>query len=137
MKKDDKMKKLMGLFISGVAVLALSGCTADSSTGGDDEISSVNVFYLEDGYQINGYNDAGQDVTFEYCGNRYDYYRGDNEAFHGRFNINENYTINMYDDSDDGSYIMDTDGYLRVNSFYDIYDIADQITIESIVEISC
>jgi len=129
------MKKLMGLFISGVAVLALSGCSSDSSSTGDNEISSVDVLDLEDGYQINGYNDANQYVTLEYCANRYDYYRGDNEEFHGTFNINASDTINMYDNG--ASYIIETDGYLRVNSFYDIYDIADQITIESIVEISC
>ncbi len=134
------MKKLMGLFISGVAVLALSGCSSDSSSTGDNEISSVDVLDLEDGYQINGYNDANQYVTLEYCANRYDYYRGDNEEFHGTFSIGDsdyelNTRINMYDNGT--SYRIDTDGYLRVNDFYDIYDTIDEIEIESIVEISC
>ncbi len=140
------MKKLIGLFLSGVAVIALSGCssdssTGDSSTGGDNEISSVDVLDLQDGYQINGYNDAGQDVILEYCDNTYSYFTGPG-AFSGTFAIGNtddeiNARINMFDD-DGGSYRIDTeDGYLRVDEEYDILEQGDEIIVESIVEISC
>jgi len=132
------MKKLIGLFISGVAVLALSGC---GGGGGDDEILSVDVLDLKKGYQINGYNDDKQDVTLKYCNNTYTYFT-DEYKYYGTFSIGDTVTeedarINMFDD-DDGSYRVDTeDGYLRVDEKYDILYQGDEIIVESIVEISC
>ena len=139
--------RLMSLVLSGVAIIGLNACGG----GGDDgdtgsnlpiEITEVDILDLDEGYQINGVNDANEDVTLEYCANEYDYYRGDDEAFHGTFNIGDigsdtDVRINMFDD-DGGTYVIDTDnGHLHIDEIYDIDFVNDEIDVESIVEISC
>lgn len=139
------MKKLMNLFISGVAVIALSGCGGGSDDGDinpPSAITEIDILKLNEGYQINGFNYADEEVTLEYCGNEYDYYRADDEEFHGTFNIGDigsdtDVRINMFDD-DGGTYVIDTDdGHLYIDEIYDIDFVNDEIDVESIVEISC
>ena len=137
------MKKLMSLLLSGVTIIALSGCGGGSDDGSTTpiEITEVDILKLNEGYQINGVNDALEDVT-EYCANEYDYYRGVDEHFLGTFNIGDigadtDVRINMFDD-DGGTYVIDTDdGHLHVGEIYYIDSVSDEIEVESIVEISC
>ncbi len=140
------MKKLISLLLSGVTIIALSGCGGGSDGGGNGsnppaEITNVDILDLDEGYQINGVNDANEDVTFEYCANEYDYYR-DDEHFLGTFNIGDigadtDVRINMFD-VDGGTYVIDTDdGRLNVGEIYDIDFVSDEIEVESIVKISC
>ena len=133
----------MSLLLSGIAIIALSGCGSSSSTESNPpiEITEVDILNLDEGYQINGVNNADEDVTFEYCANEYDYYR-DNDHFLGTFNIGDigadtDVRINMFDD-DGSSYRIDTDnGRLHVGKIYYIDFVSDEIEVESIVKISC
>ena len=138
------MKKLMGLFLSGVAVIVLSGCGSSSSSGsdnGDDSGSGGNSYFdvhildLEQGYAISGYNSDSEDVTLMYCNDQYDYYRG-NEYFYGIFNIVGS-EVQM-SDSAGGSYIIGTpNDLLEVDENYYIWDVGSDITVESISLINC
>jgi len=137
MIKGEMMKKCMGLVLAGVAVFALSGCDTgsdgDGSSGGD--ITYIDISDLDLGYVIDGHSSYGNDVRLVYCRNGYDYYRGSTH-FDGTFNI-KNDEIQMYD-SASGTYIIDTDNYLiEVGEYYDIFDVADDITVDSIFETSC
>lgn len=131
------MKKFMGLVLAGVAVFALSGCGGggdgdDGDTGG---YTDVDILDLDLGYVIDGQSSYGNDVRLVYCRGDYDYYR-DSTHFDGTFNIVGD-EIQMYD-SDGGTYIIDTDNnFLEVGEFYDIFDVADDITVESIFETDC
>lgn len=135
------MQKLMNLFLSGVAVVALSGCGGSSTSDGEDDNGGgnsyvdVHILDLEQGYAISGYNDVSDNVTLEYCYDEYKYYRG-SEYFYGTFNIVDT-EIQMYD-SDGGSYIIDTPNeLLEVDENYYIWDISSDITVESIDLIDC
>ncbi len=136
------MKKLLGLLLSGVAIVALSGCgttdgDGDNGGGNPGVITSVDIYNLEQGYRISGVNVDDDDIDVLYCGNNYDLYTG-SDHFTGTFNIgDEGYRINMFDD-DGGSYRVDTsNGNLEVDEYYQIKYIDDYIIVESITEISC
>ncbi len=142
------MKKLLSLAISGMAVLMLNGCGGGGvSDGGIDNptptppvstVDKVDIANLYEGYEVNGVNDKGDDITLDFCHNyTYVYYRG-NMRFSGNFYANSESTkIDMYDD-DGGSYIIETyNGFLEVGEYYEIYDVHDEITVEEIVEIDC
>ncbi|MFK5976141.1 MAG: hypothetical protein QM493_06500 [Sulfurovum sp.] len=130
------MKKFIRLAFLGLAVIVFTGCGAVVDDGGNNGVS-INIYDLTYGYSIEGYNDFGQNVTLEYCGSDYRYYRG-SEYFEGSFNINgSGIVVNMWDD-DGGSYIIDSNtGYLEVGYNYYIYDVSDDITITNILTLSC
>jgi hypothetical protein len=92
---------------------------------------SVDVYDLDNGYAIEGYNENGDVTIIEYCKGQYTYYRGV-ESFYGDFNT-DGYTINMFD-MDGGSYIVDTDnGLIEVGMNYYIFDINSYIDVDAIV----
>ena len=139
-------KKLMSILVSGVALVALSGCGGGGSDGSADNggsnlpqtFGSVDVVYLQDGFIIDGRNRAGEDVTLEYCRDSYDYYSGSGH-WYGYFNINGD-RINMFDESPTGgSYRIDTyNNLIEVNQEYTIDFQNDEIIVEQITEdLSC
>lgn len=131
----------MGLMALGLSMALLSGC---GGGGGDDFVeegsggsndSRVDISDLDLGYVIEGESSYGNDVRLVYCRGDYDYYRNSTH-FDGTFNIIGD-EIQMHD-SASGTYIIDTDNnYLEVGEYYDIFDVADDITVESIFETSC
>jgi len=99
-----------------------------------DPIYSIDLYNLDDGYAIEGYDEFGDMAILEYCHGTYTYYRG-NETFYGDFNT-DGYTINMYD-SDGGSYVIDTDtGAIEVGMNYYIFDINSDIDVDAIVPLT-
>jgi len=139
------MKRLMSILLSGTAVVALSGCgggggaspNSGGGTGGGSgpaTFSSVDILYLGDGFIIDGYNEAGEDVTLEYCNDSYEYYSGSGH-WYGHFNINGD-RINMFDDTPTGgSYKIDTiNNLLEVGVEYPIDFQNDEIIVEQITE---
>ena len=136
------MKKLMSLFLSGIAVVALSGCGSSSAgvnNGGNppEIISAVDILDLDLGYRISGINSDDDSIDIEYCGANYDIYVG--ADYHsGTFDVNDaGDRINMFDD-DGGSYRIDTpNGLLELDEDYEIKFVDDYILVESISEISC
>ena len=139
------MKKLMSMAFAGVALVALNGC---GSSGGDDNapvepigpitFGAVDVLDLPQGYIIDGYNEAGEDVTLEFCNDDYDYYSGP-DHWYGEFFIIDD-RINMLDETPTGgSYRIDTDNYkLEVGEKYYIDFQNDEIIVEQITEdLSC
>lgn len=133
------MKKFMGLVLAGVAVFALSGCDTGSDGGsGSATYPDVHVLDLDDGYIIDGRNEAGEYVTFEFCHGNYDYYSGPGH-WYGHFSINGD-RINMFDDTPTGgSYRIDTlNNLLEVGIKYYIDFQNDEIIVEQITEdLSC
>ena len=134
------MKKLMSLFLSGVAVIALSGCSGgsdDNTPSGPVTVDAVDIFDLHQGYRISGINSDDDNIDMVYCGEEYDIYPG-SEHHSGTFSINDaGDRINMFDD-DEGSYRIDTpNGLLEVDEDYDIKYVDDYILVESITEITC
>ncbi len=132
------MKRIMSVIISGVAVVVLSGCGGgggdDAPPSGPQTFNEVDIFDLDSGYIIDGYNDAGEDVTLEYCKGNYEYYSGSGH-WYGHFSIS-NDRINMFDDTPaGGSYRIDTlNNYLEVGEWYSIDFQNDEITVEQITE---
>jgi len=135
------MKKLMSMAFAGVALIALNGCGGgggdDTTPIGPESFDSVDVLDLDDGYIIDGVNQAGEDVTLEFCHGEYDYYSGANIHGFGDFNINGD-RVNMFDD-DGGSYRIDTfNNLFEVGEEYTIDFQNDEIIVEQITEdISC
>ena len=140
------MKKLVSVLVSGVAVVALSGCGGgtDDSIGDDgganfpQSFNSIDVIYLQDGFIIDGHNRAGENVTLQFCRERYDYYSGPG-YWYGHFNINGD-RINMFDDTPTGgSYRIDTyNNFLEVGIEYPIDFQNDEIIVDQITEdLSC
>jgi len=139
------MKKIFLVTLLSSMLLILSGC---GSSGNDappvveqppveeplppEELNSVDLYDLDAGYSIGGYNNMGELVVLEYCKGEYVYYR-DSEFFNGNFDISNNgATINMYD-SDGGSYVIDTEnGLIEVGYSYYIFDINNDISVEAI-----
>jgi hypothetical protein len=140
-------KKLFGLLLLGSMVLALSGCggggggdNSPSDGGGQSPqtFSEVDVLDLNNGFIIDGRNDAGEDVTLEYCKGNYEYYSGSGH-WYGHFSI-KNDRVNMFDDTlTGGSYRIDTiNNYFEVGEWYSIDFQNDEITVEQITEdLSC
>lgn len=135
------MERLMSILLSGAAVVALSGCgggggaSPDSGGGsGPATFNSVDVLDLGNGYIIDGRNEAGEDVTLEYCNDSYEYYSGSG-YWYGHFNINGD-RINMFDDTPTGgSYRIDTiNNLLEVGVEYPIDFQNDEIIVEQITE---
>ncbi len=137
------MKRIMSVIIGGVAVVALSGCGGGGGdnppvSGGGGNNPSVNqdvdILDLDLGFIIDGHNDAGEDVTLEYCNGNYEYYSGSGH-WYGHFSISGD-RINMFDDtSTGGSYRIDTlNNYLEVGEWYSIDFQNDEITVEQITE---
>ena len=141
------MKKLIKLLILSVAVVFFTGCNGTVDGSGSNNYSgwtntgsissaSIDISNLTYGYEIQGYNNSGQNVTLQYCNGYYAYYRGSSESFYGYFTIS-GATVNMYDD-DGGSYVIDTyGGYIEEGYNYYIYDVSDNITVTDILGISC
>ena len=133
-------KRLLGLLVSGSMVLALNGCGGGSGSGDNgggqspQTFSDVNVLDLEQGFIIDGHNNAGESVTLEYCDDNYKYYSGSG-YWYGHFNINGD-RINMFDDtSTGGSYRIDTlNNLLEVGQYYSIDFQNDEIIVDAITE---
>jgi len=138
--------------VSGSMVLALNGCGGGSGSGdnggGDNgggdiqppqAVTLLNILDLDMGYVIEGTSSYGNDVVLSYCKGKYDYERIPGSHYRGGFNITYNDTTISMLDNDGGSYRIDTGtGYLEVGEYYDIYDVADDITITNIYEdINC
>ncbi len=133
------MKRIMSVIIGGVAVVALSGCGGGSGGGNNNppvnqDILSVDIVDLDLGFIIDGQNDAGEDVTLEYCNGNYEYYSGSGH-WYGHFSISGD-RINMFDDTPTGgSYRIDTlNNYLEVGEWYSIDFQNDEITVDQITE---
>jgi len=135
--KGQKMKNIIRLLLALFAVFALNACgAAGNALTGNTDLKSVDINNLQDGYVINGYNNANQDIQLIYCRNTYSYYRG-NKTFKGRFSIaNGGIKLDMYD-NDGGSYFIQTDGYLYVGKYYSINYVSDEISITSIIAGGC
>ena len=150
------MKKLIKLLILSVAVVFFTGCngTVDGELDGTANVngstssngssySSVNLLNLSYGYQINGYS-TSNNITLEYCGSSFYYYRNGSTVDSGSFSIgNSGYRINMYVYNDPysssytDSYRIDTSsGSLYNGSYYDIVG-GDYFQVSSIVKIPC
>ena len=131
------MKKFMSLVFAGVAVFTLSACG-----GGDDDSTSVpktykgvEIKFLNDGFIIDGHNEADDFVTLEYCNGDYLYRSGDGH-WYGYFRI-KNDRINMYDKTSKhgGSYRIDTgNAFLEVGEEYSIDFQNDEIIVDTIIE---
>ena len=137
------MKKIVSIVLAATAVVALNGCggggsdtpPAGGGTGsGPATYLDVDVLDLDNGYIIDGINDAGEYVTLEYCNGEYDYYSGSGH-WYGHFSISGD-RINMFDDtSTGGSYRIDTyNNLLEVGEWYSIDFQNDEITVEQITE---
>ena len=138
------MRRVANIAVTGVVLLSLVGCGGGSdgsaNNGGGDggsypqSFSSIDVSYLQDGFIIDGYNEAGEEVTLEYCGNRYRYYSGEG-YWYGHFSIKED-RINMFDETPTGgSYRIDTYNYhVEVGIEYSIDFQNDEIIVEQITE---
>ena len=134
------MKKVLSVIVGGVAVMALNGCGGGESPSGDNDPDSpqtfqgIDIIDLDQGYIIDGHNDAGEDVTLEYCKGNYDYYSGPNH-WYGHFSIKDD-RINMFDDTPTGgSYRIDTiNNYLEVGQWYSIDFQNDEIIVDQITE---
>ena len=122
---------------AGVALVALNGCgggSGDTTATGPESFDRVDVLDLTDGFIIDGYNQAGEDVTLEFCNGEYDYYSGP-DHWYGNFSINED-RVNMFDETPTGgSYRIDTFNYLfEVGQEYTIDFQNDEIEVEQITE---
>ncbi len=151
------MKKIAGLILGAVAVVALSGC---SPTGDDNpwngsgnnqgtSISSVDIKKLHSGYIIMGYDyGKGRNVEIDFCGSRpnygghYDYYRDGASTQSGTFNIKDGdrlteSRINFFMNDGHTSYRIDTEddnnyGLLKVGHTYKIKFQNEEINIDKI-----
>ncbi len=134
------MRKFVNVMVSGIAILSLSACGGGSggdsggSTNPPQSYNQVDVLDLDIGYIIDGYNEAGQDVSLEYCNGSYDYYSGAGH-WYGHYNINGD-RINMFDDTaTGGSYRIDTlNNLFEVGREYSIDFQNDEIIVENITE---
>ena len=127
----------------GSLVSALNGCGSGGGHGGSSDgggvqlaqsYAAVDILDLDSGYMIDGYNNAGYDVTFEYYKGDYDYYSGSGH-WYSHFSINAD-RINMFDEtSTGGSYRIDTyNNLLEVNEVYSIDFLNDEIIVDAITE---
>ena len=124
---------MKNFIFSVVGLLILNSCGDMTNLDNQsNQIKSININNLSDGYVIEGQNSKNKSVRLTYCNRNYSY-EGGNEYFSGTFNINNSQIIvNMFD-AKGGSYIIDTNtGYIDVGNYYYIYDVSDEIAVEGI-----
>jgi hypothetical protein len=134
------MKKIIGLAIAGVAMMALSGCNTTGSTPGAS-VTKIDIENLEKGYEILGDGSKGKQVSIEFCYGRYTYRRngqfvqkGDVNIVNGKIQLSK---IDMLPDAG-GSYAIETDtGYLRVGDAYEIAGVEWIDPLTAISKINC
>ena len=144
------MKKMIGLAVGTVAMVALSGCQPLNNAGwqgsdhsGGESVQSVDIKELENGYIIFGKDYIhNRNVEFDFCGRYYDYYRENASTQSGRFSIGNGdrlteSRINMWMNDGHTSYRIDTEdvnqyGLLEVDSAYKIKFQNEEIYIEKI-----
>ena len=132
------MKKIVSLAVAGVAMLALSGCNYNNGNRDNDngEISKVDILDLTKGYVVEGADQNNKNIELDFCSSRFTLYH-DGAEHSGTFSIgNNDYRVNMFEKiPQKASYRIDTaDGYLRVDSRYEIKFNGYDILIDTITE---
>jgi len=136
------MKRFIYASIMSIAMLFLGGCGG----GGDGVITSLNINYLEDGYDITFKETGGDEYIANFCQNKLRYYQAD-----GTFIVERFYWITGFflDISalDDGTHDWYWDitapnaEILEVGVFYDVYTSANDFIvdreIQSIEKVAC
>ncbi len=134
------MKKIIGLVIGMVAMVALSGCNTTGENLTDPvyehaKVSAEDAYY--DGYVFSGYDDIEDpEVPFKLyiCANhRYIYQHGDDEHT-GRV-ILQGQDLGLKDD-DTGSYVLLSgyNGYYEEGKKYAFDGLDDELVIETIYD---
>ena len=120
------MKKIIGLAIGVVAMVAVSGCSGTgTSVGGTPTIvQKVDVEDLGQGYIVDGYDRNNNDVSLYFCDNRFDFEREPSDSFSGTFDIESDLNVLfLQTDPDAGSYRLYTDiddGYIITGNRYEL-----------------
>jgi len=137
------MKKFSALVLAGFAVFALNGCTGASADGTTDDGYDDNGGGTTTGDYISLNNLSGYAII-DYGGSTIDFCDGvayvynSNAQHYGEYLItNSGYTVSFYPQDEGGSYRIDTDGFFREGSTYDVYGVNDSITIDSIELANC
>jgi hypothetical protein len=140
------MKTLTKLFLALGIALSLSACGGGGL--GDDEYGypdngggDTNSIYIHDlaGYAIYDYNNNAS-IYFCQDGSAYVYDSGfTSTRYYGNYNISIKYPnqINFFDQTDGGSYTLQTDGYLEVGTTYYGSSQLDYFTVSSIGYSGC
>ena len=123
------MKKIIGLAIGMVAMVALSGCNTTGGPGnpgadGTTNVQKVDVEDLELGYVVDGYDSHDKDISLYFCGNKFDFEREPSDSFAGTFNIESDLDVLfLQTDPNAGSYRLYTsvdNGYIIKGNTYDL-----------------
>ena len=121
------MKKIIGLAIGMVAMVALSGCNTTNRPGnlGTTTVQEVNVEDLELGYVVDGYDIHNKDISLYFCGNKFDFEREPSDSFAGTFRIEDDLDVLfLQTDPKVASYRLYTsvdNGYIVTGNTYDLY----------------
>jgi len=121
------MKKIIGLAIGMVAMVALSGCNTTGGPGnlGTATVQKVDVEDLELGYIVDGYDVHNNEISLYFCGDRFDFEREPNDSFSGTFYIESDFDV-LFKQTDPkaASYRLYTsvdEGYIITGKTYDLY----------------
>jgi len=135
------MRYFLNICVVGIVALFINGCGG----GGSGTITSLNINYLEDGYDVKFVNNSNEGYTAKFCQNRIKYINEDSSMEIDRlFDISDPYINTRSLSNTDFAYwdiSVPHASILEVGIKYDIYDTLNVIIgnalIISIKKVNC